>query len=363
MPSYRYLTQHALTTEVLATDLPLSQVEFGPELNGSGSLTAVVEPRLAHLAREQLDPGTTLVFAERDDSLLWGGIVWRADPEGQQLRIEASGFGSYPHRRHDLHGNLAGRGPYVRADPCKVIRDVWAYCQEQPDGDLRVLLDSTTAKATVGTPAEPYAIDWWEAPTLGSVIEDMTAVESGPEWTESVAWASNGKPAPRIRIGWPRLGTRRTDLAFTSGINIASAVPVEYDADNYAQVVIGLGAGEGRNRRRAVDAVRDGRLRLEHVLEIPGEKGNDRLAARARTERTARQVIGEVAEVVLRDHPAARIGSFQIGDEVRLRLHDQWNEFDGWARIVGWQIKPPSGEQQEQMVVQLQRADRFTYGG
>ncbi|WP_328404008.1 hypothetical protein OHS70_34265 [Streptomyces sp. NBC_00390] len=363
MPSYRYLTQHALTSSILAPDLPLSQVEFGPELSGSGSLTAVVEPRLAHLAREHLDPGTSLIFAERDTNLLWGGIVWRADPEGQQLRIEAAGFGSYPHRRHDLHGNLGGRGPYVHADPCKVIRDVWAYCQEQPDSNLRVAVDATTSRATVGTPAEPYAVDWWEAPTLGSVIDDMTAVESAPEWTEAVSWGANGKPTARIRLGWPRLGTRRTDIAFTSGINIASAVPVEYDADSYSQVVIALGAGEGRSRRRAVDAVRDGRLRLEHVMEIPSEKGNDRLAVRARTERTARQVIGEVTEVVLRDHPAAPIGSFQIGDEVRLRLHDQWTDFDGWARIVGWRIKPSSGETQEQAVVHLQRADRFTYGG
>ncbi|GAA3371181.1 hypothetical protein GCM10020367_20810 [Streptomyces sannanensis] len=362
MPSYRYLTQNALTGDILAWDLPLSGVEFGPELNGPGSLTAVVEPRLAHLARAQLDPGNTLIFSERDGTLLWGGIVWRADPEGQQLRVEAAGVGSYPHRRHDLHGNLNGRGPYVNADPCKVIRDVWAYCQEQPDGDLRVVVDSTTSKATVGTTAEPYSVDWWEAPTLGQVIDDMTAVESAPEWTESVAW-TGGKPATRVRIGWPRLGTRRTDISFTSGINVAKTVAVEYDADSYAQVVVALGAGEGRSRRRAIDAVRDSRLRLEHLLELPSEKGNDRLATRARTERTARQVIGEVTEIVVRDHPAARIGSWQIGDDVRVRVHDQWSEFDGWGRIVGWQLKPPTGDEQEQAVVQLQRADRFTYGG
>jgi hypothetical protein len=30
--SYRYLTQHAVSGDVLAWDLPLSDVEFGPEL-------------------------------------------------------------------------------------------------------------------------------------------------------------------------------------------------------------------------------------------------------------------------------------------------------------------------------------------
>ncbi|KPC76734.1 hypothetical protein ADL27_49400, partial [Streptomyces sp. NRRL F-6602] len=90
------------------------------------------------MVRSQLDPGNTKIYAERDGQLMWGGIVWRADPEGQELRVEASGWGSYPYRRYDLHGQLAGRGPYVNADPCRVLRDVWAYCQEQPDGDLGV---------------------------------------------------------------------------------------------------------------------------------------------------------------------------------------------------------------------------------
>ncbi|MDF9813030.1 hypothetical protein [Streptomyces sp. SPB162] len=361
MATYRYLTRHALTGEALAWDLPLSDAEFGPELNGPGSLTAVIEPRLAGLALSQLDPGNTLIFAERDRTLLWGGIVWRADPEGQQMRIEAAGFGSYPQRRYDVHGNLAGRGPYVRADPCKVIRDVWAYCQEQPDGNLHVAVDAPASTATVGTTADPYAVAWWETRPLGAVIDDMIAVEGGPEWTETVAWDGD-VPTRSIQVGWPRLGSRRADITFTSGINVAETVPVVYDADAYAQVVIGLGAGDGRSRRRAIDASRNGRLRLEHVLEVPSEKANDRLASRARTESTARQVLGEVTEIVLRDHPAARIGSFQIGDDVRVSLHDQWSNYEGWCRITGWTLKPPSGDQQEQITVRLARTDRFTYG-
>jgi hypothetical protein len=361
-PSYRYLTADALTNKVLAWDLPLNNVEFGPALSATGSFTAAVEPRLAHLVRTQLDPGTTKIYAERDGRLLWGGLIWRADPEGQQLTIEASGWGSYPYRRYDLHGQLNARGPYTYADPCTVIRDVWTYCQEQPDSQLAIQVEDTTSKATIGTPEDPYRIDWWDTPSLGDVIEDMVAVEGGPEWTEEVTWNS-GTPQGRIRIGWPRLGHRRTDIHFQSGINITRAVPVEYDADGAAQVVVALGAGEGRNRRRAIDAVRDGRLRLEYLLEVPEEKANDRLAARARKERISRQVIGEVTEITVRDHPSARIGAWQIGDDVRVRVHDQWTDFDAWCRIVGWQVRPATEDTPEQAVIQLQRADRFTYGG
>ncbi|MEU2558433.1 hypothetical protein ABZ626_03660 [Streptomyces longispororuber] len=359
--AYRFITARALTGDVLAWDLPMSNVEFGPSLSAAGSFSGEVAPRLATLVRTQVDAGDTWLYVERDGRLMWGGLVWRATPEGSALQVEAAGPGSYPYRRHDLHGNLNGRGPYVNADPCRVIRDVWAYLQEQPDGDLGVLVDDTTSKVQVGTPGDRYSIDWWEAPVLGDVIEDMVQVEGGPEWTETVSWTGE-KPRHRIRIGWPRLGTRRRDLAFTTGVNIIESVAVEYDADEAAQVVIGLGAGEGRSRRRTIDAVRNGRLRLEHVLEVASEKGADRLAARARTERIARQVTGEVTEITVHDHPAAPIGSWQIGDEVRVRVHDDWADYDMWSRIISYQIRP-GAEDSERAVLQLRRADRFTYGG
>ncbi|MFD7769865.1 hypothetical protein [Streptomyces sp. NPDC059787] len=362
MPSYRYLTCDAVSGSVLAWDLPLADVSYGPELNGPGSLQAVLEPHLAHVLGSMVDPGNTLIFAERDHRLMWGGLIWRADPEGGSYPIEAAGFSSYLSKRYDLHGNLGGRGPYTNADPCKVIRDVWAYCQGQADGDLGVVVDATTSKAKIGSPEEPYATAWWEATALADVITDAVDVFGGPEWTERVSWVG-GQPERRIRIGWPRLGSRRTDVSFSTGVNIAELEPVTFDGDAYAQVVVALGAGEGQGRRRSVDAVRDGRLRLEDVLDLPMIKGTDQLAAKARTGRVARQKRGSVEEVDLIDHPAARFGSFQVGDDVRVQIHDQWTDFDGWARVTGWTLTPAQGDQQERMTVSLAPADSFIYGG
>ena len=245
MAAYRYLTCAALTGEVLAWDLPLSDVSYGPELNGPGQLQATLEPHLPHILGSMVDPGNTLIFAERHAKLMWGGLIWRAEPEGGKYPIEAAGFGSYLNKRHDMHGNLDGRGPYTYGDPCKLIRDVWAYCQAQPDGNLGVVVDSTSSKAKIGTPEEPYKPTWWESPTLADIVADAVAVFGGPEWTEQVAWVG-GLPERRIRLGWPRLGTRRTDISFTTGVNIAESQPVVYDGDSYAQVVAAL-----KNRKLA----------------------------------------------------------------------------------------------------------------
>ncbi|MEU6421141.1 hypothetical protein [Streptomyces spiralis] len=362
MTSYRYLTCDAVSGSVLAWDLPLTDVSYGPELNGPGQMQATLEPHLAHVLGSMVDPGNTLIFAERDSRLMWGGLIWRAEPEGAKYPIEAAGFGSYLNKRHDVDGNLNGRGPYTNADPCKLIRDVWAYCQSQADGDLGVVVDGTTSKATIGTPEEPYATAWWEAPALGDVVSDAVAVFGGPEWTERVSWVG-GKPERRIQIGWPRLGTRRTDVSFTTGVNVVDSTPVTYDGDAYAQVVVALGAGEGQARRHVVDAVRDGRLRLEEVLDLPTIKGQDQLAAKARQGRVARQKRGSLEQVTLIDHPAARFGSFQVGDDVWVQVHDQWTDYDGWARVTGWTLTPAQGDQQERMTVSLAPADSFIYGG
>ncbi|MGW2961771.1 hypothetical protein ACWDGI_25385 [Streptomyces sp. NPDC001220] len=353
MPDYRYIAANALTGEILDWNLPLTGVECGPELNGPGSLNATLEPGPAHAAAELLAPGNTLLYVERNGKLAWGGIVWRAEPQGPTYPIEAAGFGSYPHRRYDLHGNLDGRGPYIDADPCQIIRDVWEYAQAQPDGNLDVVVDDTKSETTTGTSKSPYSLPKTDARNLGEVIDAMADLDDGPEWTETVTWT--GRPAEhRIRLGAPRLGRRREDITFTSGINIANTPQAVRDADSYAQTVVVLGSGSGSKRLHVVDTVRNGRLRLEHLLET-SEKDATKLEQRAHKERLARQALTDLTELDVRDHPAAPFGSWAIGDDVLVRLHEQHLEYEGWHRITGWTLRPRDGEEAERITLTLER--------
>ncbi|MFD5878496.1 hypothetical protein [Streptomyces yangpuensis] len=359
---YRYIAQHALTGEILHPDLPLSDVEFGPELNGPGTLTARLAPRFARSRPDIADEGNTLLYVEREGHLRWGGLLWQVTPEDRTLSLEAAGWSSYLQRRHDLHGELDGRGPYVHADPCQVISDIWAYAQSLPDGDLGITVDTITSTAKVGTPAEPYAFSWWEEPVLGDAVDDLVSGDDSPDYTCDTAWAADGTIQRRIRLGYPRIGTRRTDITFSSGINVLDAPPIPRSADEYANTVIATGAGEGRAKRRHIDSVRDGRLRMETVLALPAVKGTDTLAGLAVAERTRRQIRGTVTQVrVHPTHPAAPLGSYQVGDDVLTRITNDWQEYAGWMRITGWTVRP-GGEDGETVTVDLARADSFTYG-
>lgn len=359
----RILTQHALTGEWLSTALPLTEVEYGDELNGPGSLSGKLAPRLLSQNPTLLDPGTTLIYVEAAGQLRWGGLVWDVRAQGDTLTVEAASWSSYLEHRYDLDGQYGGRGPYSHTDRCQVIRDIWAYAQGVTDGNLDVQVDPTTSTSLVGTTAERFESNWWDSKSLGSQVDDLVSAEASPDYTCTVAWnADKTAPVRRIRLGWPRLGRRRTDISFASGSNIIDSPPVILAGDEYAQVVIGMGEGDGSAKRRQVSAVRNGRLRLEYAASYPEIKANDTLASLAAAERTRRENLGTVEQITIRDTSTAPFGSWEVGDDVYTRVHNPWVDYVGWRRITGWTTQPHA-EGGPRAVISLQPADSYQYGG
>lgn len=363
-PPVRVLTQHALTGEWLSNALPLTDLEYGPELSGPGSLTGRLSPRLLSSNPTLADPGTTCIYVESaDGELPWGGLVWDARIEGSSYRIEAASWSSYLQKRFDLDGEHGGRGPYTYADRCDVIRNAWEYAQSIPDGDLGVIVDDTVSTSTIGTPDEPYHSAWWDVKCLGDQVDEMVTDQATPEYTCVTTWnADKTDVVKRIALGWPRLGRRRTDLQFASGVNIIEDPEKELAGDDYAQVVIGTGAGDGSAKLRQISAVRNGRLRLEAAVSFPELNGNDTLAQRTEWERAWRQTMGKVSQVTLRDTSAAPFGAWQVGDDVYTRIHNDWTDYTGWCRITGWSMKP-TAQGGPQAVVDLQPSAMYQYGG
>ena len=359
----RVLTQNALTGEWLSTALPLDELEYGDELNGPGSLSGKLSPRLLASNPTLADPGNTFIYVESSGQLQWGGIVWDVRTSGNDYAIEAAGWSSYLQHRYDIDGQYGGRGPYTYTDRCKVIRDIWAYAQAAADGNIGVTVDSTTSTSTIGTPDDVYQSNWWETPCLGDQIDDLVSGDATPDYTCTTAWNSaKTDVVKRIKLGWPRLGARRTDISFSSGVNILEDPEIVLGGDDYAQVVIATGSGDGSAKLRQISAVRNGRLRMEAVVDAPELNGNDTLKARASAERTWRQVLGSVDQITIRNTTAAPFGSWQVGDDVYTRIHNAWTDFTGWCRITGWTVKP-TAQGGPQAVISLKPSGMYQYGG
>jgi hypothetical protein len=359
----RVLTQHALTGAWLSTALPVTDLEYGPELSGPGQLTCKLSPKLLSTIPTLADPGTTLIYVESAGELQWGGLIWHVAASGSDYTIEAASWSSYLMKRWDLHGEHEGRGPYVYTDRCDIIRNIWDYAQSVADGDLGVTVDDTTSSSTIGTPAEPHHSYWYDSTSLGDQVDNLVSDNATPEYTCVTRWnTSKTAVVKRIQLGWPRLGARRRDITFASGVNIITEPEKSLSGDDYAQVVIGMGAGDGSAKLRQISAIRNGRLRLETALDFPDINGNDTLKDRVQWERAWRQVLGSVGQVTLRNTPAAPFGSWQVGDDVYTRIHNPWGDYTGWCRVLSWSIRPtaPGGPQ---AVVGLKPSSMFQYGG
>lgn len=361
----RVLTQNANTGAWLSTALPVVDLAYGDELCGPGTLSGRLSPRLLSSGPLVVDPGNTFIYVETAGQLQWGGLVWDIRAEGNDYAIEAASWSSYLQKRFDLHGEYGGRGPYTYADRCQVIRDVWEYAQSVDDGNIGVTVDATTSTSKIGTPSDVYHSNWWQTPCLGDQVDDLVSGDATPDYTCTTSWnPAKTDVVKRIRLGWPRLGSRRTDIEFSSGVNVVDEPEDALSGDDYAQVVAACGAGEGRARLRQISAVRNGRLRLEHVLDLPDVNGNDVLKARADRERTWRQttVRGSVDQVVLRDTAAAPFGSYEIGDDVYTRVHNPWVSYTGWCRVMSFTRRPQAAGG-PQTTVALKPSDSFQYGG
>lgn len=369
MARFAYMVQRATTKQWLDRDLPLDG--DGPDwsLSAAGTLSGTLPEGWSRgsLAlsdqRPLLEEWGSIIHVDASGVHRGAFIVHRiAVNERGQLQVDAIGYSSYLHGMPFDGGGTAGYSR-IGIDPADIWRDVWAHAQSLPDGNLGVqVLGSTPVR--LGTPkvdgdsaSGPYELPWWETPDCGRELDSL-ASESPFDWVEETEW--DGEDAQlRIRIGHPRIGRRREDLAFVEGENLAAVVTPERDGSRFANSIVGLGSGEGQGALRHTAAVADGRLRRVAVLPAKDVTNQARLETLVRGELDRRQPTTlRVDEITVRDHPNARIGSWSLGDDIRVQaLVPHFGAIDLWCRVVGWRL---AGEQHA--VLTLERSDTFNYG-
>jgi hypothetical protein len=226
----------------------------------------------------------------------------------------------------------------------------------------KATLDATAktkadAKAAVKKDGGAYTLEWWETPDVGQEI-DKLAQETPFDYVESHRW-DGSRIAHTVTIGHPRIGRRRSDLAFVQGDNVVSIAAPSIDGDGFANEVVGLGAGEGKGALRRTTAVRDGRLRRTAVVKAKDVAVKSRLDAVIRDELTAHLGQLQIDAVEVLDHPNAGIGSWSVGDDVLIQAELPWlGEVALWCRITAWELLSDSRAK-----LSLARSDSFSYGG
>ncbi|QUC01228.1 hypothetical protein [Cellulosimicrobium cellulans] len=197
--------------------------------------------------------------------------------------------------------------------------------------------------------AEPVELVWWATHDLGAVIDDLA--DAAPfDYLEHTRWAGD-RLAHRLQLGYPTIGTRRHDLRFAIGENVTVVPALSADDDDYASDVLALGAGEGKAMVRA-ELHRDGPgLRRVAVYTDKTARTKTALTNAARRELAWLTGQGRLTTLTVADHPHARLGSFDVGDEIRVVGRAGWVDLDTWGRVVELVIEP---EASDRMTVTVQ---------
>jgi len=177
-----------------------------------------------------------------------------------------------------------------------------------------------------------YRVQWWENPTVGSVVEDMAKYV---EYRTTTRWNGN-VPDNRITID-EHIGAKRPTLRFVVGENVTEPPPVDWAGESYATRVVFLGSGEGKKMIRA-EAVASRHGGLARTVFISDKSVRSKAAAQKRAERALkwRQAMPLVTELKVIDDDNARFGTFDVGDEIRLiDSSGRWaGTIDMWVRIL-----------------------------
>lgn len=368
MTTWRYLAQRAVTREFVHTDLPF-RVEQAPsqELSAVGSFRASlapdVYPQLAEDGKPILDEWGTLIYAEADGVIRWGGILISStfDVATARWQVEAASFATYPH-------GIPYEGAAIRevgVPAGSIFARLWAAVQSGADSDLGVVVRDSTGGtniavgARLGTADDPYELSWEDAPDLGREL-DRVAQDGLLDWTEHHTWnADKSDVHHEIRVHYPRAGRTREDLTFRTGENIVSVDRPTRGGDEFANAVVGIGAGEGEGSLRRTTGTRDGRLRRPHLLMAKDVATPARLDSMLRTALLTRQNTLKVPGIMVRDHPNAPLGSWALGDDILVQADVPWlGRVDLRHRVVAWE--PVDDETAH---LSLERSDSFTYGG
>jgi len=202
----------------------------------------------------------------------------------------------------------------------------------------------TPTRTIAAVEPAPYTLAWYQTDDLAKEIDDL-AKATPFDYFEEHAWAGDPDNDPtithRLRLGYPRLGRRRLDLAFVIGDNVMVQPDVAYDGDSYASEVMTLGAGEGSKMVRGSYAKTTSRLRRVAVVKDQGIRTVDAANKRSQRELAFRLGLGDVAQISVRDHPNAPVGSWAMGDEVLLQGDAGWaGDLNLWVRVVGQTLTP-----------------------
>lgn len=322
-----------LRTNAVLAELPLEGVSYSHVLNGAGSWSGSLhlgDPRITALEPIAATvPGRTVMYIDRDGTLLYGGIVWGRRWNGDKLELSGSQLWSYfSHRVMEFAHHL-----YTQVDQLTIARELIEFYN-----DSGLPLSYGTETSGVLRDREYFG---YEAKPVAEAIEQLSEVEGGFDFVIDVAYVS-GVPTQTLRLGYPRLGTtlETSGHMFDKPGNIVSYTWPE-DSGSQANVVYGLGEGEAQAMltavARDVGQVDAGYPILEATISHKDVSALPTLQQHVNSALADKSWPVIVPQFTVRADRDPVLGSYGVGDYARFMIEDPRfpDGLDTTLRIIG----------------------------
>lgn len=345
------------TETLIANEIPLDSVQVTDDLSGPGGLTSTIAPSIARLTEANgepvFKPWQTAIYAE-NDGIRGGAIIADITEDGETLKLDAVGFSGYAKDRPYLH-DATPVAMGINADPADLFRFLWNRIQAWPGCDLGLEIDDTTTPIRIGEEEKdvsfqtgdgqdvsftsgPIVYSYWDTTDIGKELDDLAKDNFEYRVEHTLV---NGVVKHFLRIGYPTVGRRRNDLRFVVGENLYVIPTISWDGNEFATDIQVLGAGEGRKMVHYLASNRSpGELRRIVAREYKNAKNMTQARNYGRKEIKRYATGRTITSVAITDHPNAPLGSYQVGDEIRLGFDGQWSKAqqDVWVKITSLTI-------------------------
>ena len=203
---YRAWTEDVLTGQTLCFDLPIAISNYSySKVNGYGELSGDISLDASDDVALLTEPRRTRLWVQHRGRLVWGGIIWDAEPQiaARTLRITAQTSLSYYEMRL-----LSVTLSFVDRDQLEIFRGLIVYADAQLNGDIGLQFEETLTGIRrtryygpgAGEGARP------DKPIL-EAMKQLAELDNGFEFVDDWFWNDDSQPQSIVRFGYPTLGS------------------------------------------------------------------------------------------------------------------------------------------------------------
>lgn len=348
------ITAWDLNTNTLITHLQAADPSYSVRMNDAGEFSLKLnlsDAMAAQQAKVILSMDGTpfkVTFSNREESIQYTGLAWNTLMSSKEpfLHIAGKALPSY------FTQVVATKSYDQTISPAQLLADVVTDTQNQPGANIRLtprlLLNSPPPDITPSYTVNQYA-------TAAQIIADCTAAitpgSGGVDYYVTDAFV-NGAPVHTFNIAAPRCGRDQHSSGAT--IDISQAIDWQWPT-NAAQsgnqaIVVGAGSGGVQPKSIQDAAMPRGGLGQPPLLQMVYQY--NQVSSQTQLDSLANGLIQTFGRPVAvptvtmpLDYAPLPLGSFQIGDDVRVYSPvSPWfpQGLAEWWRIVAYTVSYPA---------------------